>query len=376
MGSWESLSQNQTRYQQNNETAMKYNILILILLLYGSDGASLRGLTGEPCGECSLEVCEKNQCSNEHPYICVDGEAQGGCNNGSEYWPGSGACSKCCDLSTCGESTCEKECSDEVCLKETCSDDNPFVCTKGGTDSDATDPTYGCNPDKDYWLETDKNCMDCCDKRLCQIGREEPTCEKQCSDEVCLKETCSDDNPFVCTKGGTDSDATDPTYGCNPDKDYWLETDKNCMDCCDKRLCQIGREEPTCEKQCSDEVCLKETCSDDNPFVCTKGGTDSDATDPTYGCNPDKDYWLETDKNCVDCCDKRLCQIIRAEPPVPLPPETLPITAEPPVPLLPETLPLTAETPVPLPPETETTPCPKQSSKSHDSGHSHHRLRI
>jgi hypothetical protein len=306
MGSWESLSQNQTRYQQNNETAMKYNILILILLLYGSDGASLRGLTGEPCGECSLEVCEKNQCSNEHPYICVDGEAQGGCNNGSEYWPGSGACSKCCDLSTCGESTCEKECSDEVCLKE----------------------------------------------------------------------TCSDDNPFVCTKGGTDSDATDPTYGCNPDKDYWLETDKNCMDCCDKRLCQIGREEPTCEKQCSDEVCLKETCSDDNPFVCTKGGTDSDATDPTYGCNPDKDYWLETDKNCVDCCDKRLCQIIRAEPPVPLPPETLPITAEPPVPLLPETLPLTAETPVPLPPETETTPCPKQSSKSHDSGHSRHRLRI
>lgn len=151
---------------------MKFSIFALVILLYGIDGASLRGLT-RTCEQCSIEVCEENQCSSEHPYICVEGIAKGGCNNGATYWTETDEnCSKCCDLNSCigrTEPTCEKKCSIEVCQMQQCSNENPFACTSPGIDNDATNPTYGCNPDKDYWLQNNLNCDDCCDVRKCLI---------------------------------------------------------------------------------------------------------------------------------------------------------------------------------------------------------------
>lgn len=121
------------------------------------------------CGPCPPRVWELEQCDEHDPFVCISGDAIGGCSRHSGFWPKSNACSECCDLITCPqEPTCEKKCSNEVCHKhDECSKHHPHACIEGGTDSDASQPIFGCNSDKDYWLENDLNCKDCCDTSLC-----------------------------------------------------------------------------------------------------------------------------------------------------------------------------------------------------------------
>lgn len=205
--------------------------------------------------------------------------------------------------------SCEP-CSKEVCCLNECSKDDPFVCTKGSAKG-------GCNNGKEYWPGT-IDCDHCCDLSDCDLetcGRVEPETCGVCPLNVCANHECSDKHPYVCIEG-------DAVRGCNAGEGYWTETKDNCSKCCDLKTC-AGRIETPCEKQCSSEVCSKHECATENPFACTKGGTADDATNPTYGCNANKDYWVETDLNCQDCCDVRKCpEAAKVEPPITTVPET------------------------------------------------------
>ena len=212
-------------------TTMKIQFLALALLSTGAnlvlseESPSIRGrMMTEACGQCPPAACEQEECDKHDPFVCIKGNAIGGCNKHHDYWPLTSDCTKCCDLNTCPPPpppTCERKCPDKVCELEQCDKHDPFVCFEG-------DAIGGCNKHPEFWLESNA-CTKCCDLNTCPPPPP-PTCEQKCPDHVCKKEQCDEHDPFVCFEGHA-------IGGCNKHPKFWLETNA-CTKCCDISLCE------------------------------------------------------------------------------------------------------------------------------------------
>jgi hypothetical protein len=57
-------------------------------LVLSEESHNIRGrMTTEVCGPCGQRACDLNECSDHHPFLCIKGNAIGGCNKHSDYWP-------------------------------------------------------------------------------------------------------------------------------------------------------------------------------------------------------------------------------------------------------------------------------------------------